>query len=103
MRFKVLAAEYVGARIYWLEAPCDFAEFLERLLIAYLGPVFNEMDIGDLRPVPVRSEPLSYGEPKRTVTFSLTGTALDILATQADLMGVSRSEILERLIRGNDP
>lgn len=43
---------------------------------------------------------LGYGEHKATVSVTLTPTAIERLDQQAAVMGISRSELIERLARG---
>lgn len=48
---------------------------------------------------PERAEPGAYGEPKRPKQFMITDSASEQLDKVADELGLTRSEVLERLIR----
>jgi hypothetical protein len=47
----------------------------------------------------VRGEPLYYDELKKRITLSLTPTAIDKLSAIASNQGLSRSEVVEQLLR----
>ena len=46
-----------------------------------------------------RAEPGAYGETKKPKQFMITDWASDQMDQVADQLGISRSEVLERLIR----
>lgn len=48
---------------------------------------------------PERAEPGAYGEPKKPKQFMITDSASERLDKVADELGITRSEVLERLIR----
>ena len=50
-------------------------------------------------PRPKKAEPGKYGETKNRYQFMLTGTASDKVDEMAEELGITRSEVLERLIR----
>ncbi|MBD2094484.1 hypothetical protein H6F90_04880 [Trichocoleus sp. FACHB-591] len=50
-------------------------------------------------PRPERAEPGAYGERKRPKQFMITDWASDEMDKVADELGITRSEVLERLIR----
>ncbi len=47
----------------------------------------------------IRVKPGSWGEPKKKATIMLTQTSLNLVDDIADEMGLTRSEILERVVR----
>lgn len=49
---------------------------------------------------PKRAKPDQYGETKQRFMFMLTETASNDLDEASEELGVTRSEILERLVRG---
>ncbi len=52
-------------------------------------------------PRPKRAEPEKYGETKNRYQFMLTETASDKVDELAEKFGITRSELLERLIRSD--
>ena len=52
-------------------------------------------------PRPKRAQPEKYGETKNRYQFMLTGTASDKVDELAEKFGITRSELLERLIRSD--
>lgn len=48
---------------------------------------------------PERAEPGAYGEPKKPKQFMITDSASEHLDRVAEELGITRSEVLERLIR----
>ena len=50
-------------------------------------------------PRPKKAEPGKYGETKNRYQFMLTGTASDKVDEMAEELGITRSEVLERLVR----
>jgi predicted ArsR family transcriptional regulator len=46
-----------------------------------------------------RAEPEQYGEIKNRYQFMLTGTSSDKIDELAEKLGITRSEVLEKLIR----
>lgn len=51
-------------------------------------------------PRPRKADPLAHGEKKSPKQFVLTPTADGLIEAAVELTGLSRSEILERAIRG---
>ena len=49
---------------------------------------------------PKRAKPDQYGEKKQRFMFMLTETASNDLEKASEELGVTRSELLERLVRG---
>jgi tetrahydromethanopterin S-methyltransferase subunit B len=47
-----------------------------------------------------RAEPEAHGEKKQRMNIMLTPTAANVLDSRAEVMGISRSELIERLARG---
>lgn len=63
----------------------------------------NDINIRRDQSVPPRypkAEALAHGEPKKLKQFMLTDTSTNELEKLADELDTSRSEALERLIRG---
>lgn len=52
-------------------------------------------------PKPERAEAGKWGESKRRVQIMLTPTAMDKIDTVAEQMSITRSELLELLIRSD--
>ena len=52
-------------------------------------------------PRPKKSEPLKYGDKKERFQFLLTPDASAMLDSVAEQMRLTRSEVLERLIRSD--
>ncbi len=52
-------------------------------------------------PKPERAEVGKWGESKRRVQIMLTPTATDKIDAVADQMGITRSEVMELLIRSH--
>ena len=50
-------------------------------------------------PRPIKSDPGIYGELKKQKQFMITETASDLLDAISDQTRLTRSEIIERLIR----
>jgi hypothetical protein len=48
----------------------------------------------------IRGEPLYYSELKKRISLTLTPTAIEQLSRLADATELSRSELLERYLRG---
>lgn len=48
-----------------------------------------------------RAEPEAHGEKKKRMNIMLTPTAASSLDDRAALMGISRSELIERMARGS--
>ncbi|HEY9779942.1 MAG TPA: hypothetical protein V6D09_07390 [Leptolyngbyaceae cyanobacterium] len=48
-----------------------------------------------------RAEPRSYGETKKPKQFMITDSASSVIDNLVEKYGVSRSEILEWILRGN--
>lgn len=46
-----------------------------------------------------RAQPEAHGEKKQRMNIMLTPTAASTLDTRAEAMGISRSELIERLAR----
>jgi hypothetical protein len=53
-----------------------------------------------LMPRPKRTYPKEYGELKKAYQFTITQTASEMLDVAAEKLGLTRSELLERTIRG---
>ncbi len=50
-------------------------------------------------PRPKKTDPLKYGETKKRYQIMLTETASDIIDEISDQLKITRSEVLERLVR----
>jgi hypothetical protein len=51
-------------------------------------------------PKKIKDQPILWNETKKQIHIYLTPTAIAILKDKAESIGMSRSEIVERLIRG---
>lgn len=51
----------------------------------------------------VRGRERFYDEAKRDMNLKMTPTAIEMLKEKADAMGLSRSELVERIARGTVP
>ena len=74
---------------------------IEKALIKWFKPRLNGMQTSLISTLsrPQKAEPGKYGETKNRYQFMLTATASDRVDEMAEKLNITRSEVLERLIR----
>lgn len=88
--------------IAWLQYQFEQLDALEFQLIQALRPRLNgSLVVPATAPRPKKSEPFKYGDKKERFQFLLTPEASTMLDRVAEQMQLTRSEVLERLIRSD--